>query len=116
MWAWNGRNTTRAHPSVTSKTELAETRRGERRHLCGGGAKASRPRSGLIGRDVLLLAMSYLAMNYVYYLISNWSFLYLQQVRHLEMVERVARRLASVGRSARRRIGRRVTDSLCVRD
>ena len=38
-------------------------------------------------RDVIRLAVSYLCMNYVFYLISSWSFIYLREVRHLEGLE-----------------------------
>src|SRR5258708_12626472 len=38
-------------------------------------------------RNVLLLTMSYMTMNYVFYLISNWAFLYLIQVRHFSVLE-----------------------------
>jgi ACS family glucarate transporter-like MFS transporter len=38
-------------------------------------------------RDVLLLAVSYLCMNYVFYLLANWVFLYLIQERHFSVLE-----------------------------
>ena len=38
-------------------------------------------------RNVLLLTLSYLTMNYVFYLISNWAFLYLIQERHFSVLE-----------------------------
>jgi sugar phosphate permease len=39
---------------------------------------------------VLLLALSYLCMNYAFYLLSYWSFLYLVQVRHFAGIESAA--------------------------
>ena len=36
----------------------------------------------LIDRNVLLLAISYMCMNYVFYMLSNWCFLYLVQELH----------------------------------
>ncbi len=38
-------------------------------------------------RDVLLLTGSYTCMNYVFYLIANWCFLYLVQERHFTLLE-----------------------------
>jgi ACS family glucarate transporter-like MFS transporter len=38
-------------------------------------------------RDVLALTGSYVCMNYVYYLIANWCFLYLVQERHFTVLE-----------------------------
>jgi MFS transporter, ACS family, glucarate transporter len=115
VWAWYGRNTPREHPSV-SEAELAEL------DEANAGTCAAEERSFkaafklLIGRDVLLLTTSYLAMNYVYYLISNWSFLYLRQVRHLEMVESAwLAALPPLGAALGAGLGGGVTDSLCAR-
>jgi ACS family glucarate transporter-like MFS transporter len=83
-WAWYGRDKPREHPKVTA-AELAE--------LDGGGNAAAPPLTlrrllSIMGdRDVLLLAFSYLSMNYAFYLISFWSFLYLVQVRHFSGLE-----------------------------
>src|SRR5208282_5777847 len=41
----------------------------------------------LKNRNVLLLAVSYLCMNYSFYLLSNWCFLYLIQERHFSLLE-----------------------------
>jgi ACS family glucarate transporter-like MFS transporter len=41
----------------------------------------------LTNRNVLLLAGSYLCMNYVFYLLSNWVFLYLIQERHFSVLD-----------------------------
>jgi len=38
-------------------------------------------------RDVLALTGSYVCMNYVYYLLANWCFLYLLQERHFTVLE-----------------------------
>jgi ACS family glucarate transporter-like MFS transporter len=83
-WAWYGRDTPREHPKVTP-AELAEL-----------GEIASEPKAPLTmarllrvltSRDVLLLAISYTCMNYAFYLLSTWSFLYLVQERHLGALE-----------------------------
>jgi MFS transporter, ACS family, glucarate transporter len=83
-WAWYGRNSPREHASVTP-AELAEL---------GEGAQESAPpvtwrrlRTVVGDRNVLLLSFSYLCMNYAFYLLSYWSYLYLVQVRHFSGLE-----------------------------
>jgi ACS family glucarate transporter-like MFS transporter len=84
-WAWYARNTPVEHPGITAE-ELAE--------IGDHGARAADRATGfkqllavLGNRDVLLLGMSYLSMNYVFYLLSNWVFLYLVQERHFSALE-----------------------------
>ncbi len=83
-WAWYGRDRPREHPKVTP-AELNEL-----------GARATEPIAPLTttrllrvltSREVLLLAASYTCMNYAFYLLSSWSFLYLVQERHLSALE-----------------------------
>jgi MFS transporter, ACS family, glucarate transporter len=84
-WAWYGRNTPAEHPAV-SPAELAEL-----------GAHAQARVDSVISwrglwqltknRDVLILTLSYLCMNYVFYLLANWCFLYLVQERHFTVLE-----------------------------
>jgi ACS family glucarate transporter-like MFS transporter len=85
VWAWYGRNSPAEHPRVTP-AELAEL---------GAGAVAE-PQSAiswrrlghlLANRSILLLSFSYICMNYVFYLIANWCFLYLVQERHFSILE-----------------------------
>jgi len=85
LWAWYARNSPREHPSVTP-AEIAEL-----------GKEASPPppakidwrrlRALLAHRSILLAAFSYVCMNYVFYLISNWCFLYLVQERHFNLLQ-----------------------------
>jgi len=85
VWAWYGRDTPRQHPRVTDE-ELAEI-----------GPHAAAPVDStitakqlgaiLFNRNVMLLAVSYLCMNYAFYLLSNWVFLYLVQERHFSVLE-----------------------------
>jgi sugar phosphate permease len=84
LWGWYGRNTPSEHPSVTA-AELAEL-----------GSLATEPkfpltlhrfRQILANRNVLILSASYLCMNYLLYLLMNWSFLYLSQERHMTALE-----------------------------
>jgi MFS transporter, ACS family, glucarate transporter len=85
LWAWYGRNTPAEHPAV-GPAELAEL----------GAHSAARVDSRISwarvwalmrNRDVLLLTASYTCMNYVFYLVANWCFLYLVQVRHFTLLE-----------------------------
>lgn len=85
LWAWYGRNTPGEHPAV-SPAELAEL----------GAHSAARVDAGISwarmwalmrNRDVLLLTASYACLNYVFYLVANWCFLYLVQVRHFTLLE-----------------------------
>lgn len=83
-WAWYGRNTPREHPKVTPAelAELSALSRADARPLTW-------PRLARIAadRNVLLLAVSYVCMNYLFYLLNNWSFLYLVQERHLSALQ-----------------------------
>src|SRR6266404_9856520 len=85
IWAWYGRNSPREHPAV-SPVELEEI----------GAASAAPVDSAISGRqllnilknrNVLLLAVSYLCLNYSFYLLSNWVFLYLVQERKFSVLE-----------------------------
>jgi ACS family D-galactonate transporter-like MFS transporter len=88
LWGWYGRNTPRQHPSVTPR-ELAEI--GTER-VAGAPAEPTSINVRqllrlLTERNVLLLAISYLCMNYTFYLLSNWVFLYLLQERKFSLAE-----------------------------
>jgi len=85
LWAWYARDSPREHPSVTPD-EIAEL-----------GKDAALPppakidwrrlRHLLANRSILLATFSYICMNYVFYLIANWCFLYLVQERHFNSLE-----------------------------
>ncbi|MBV9345339.1 MAG: MFS transporter [Gammaproteobacteria bacterium] len=83
-WAHYGRNTPAEHPRVSAE-ELAEL--GAARASARPGFSWARIRAVLRDRDLLLLTGSYLCMNYVFYLIGNWCFLYLVQERHFTILE-----------------------------
>lgn len=77
-WWWYVRDYPKDHPGV-SQRELA---------LIDAGRPPPREevarqawRIALKNRDVLLLALSYFSMNYVFYLFFNWFFYYLLQIR-----------------------------------
>lgn len=83
-WAGYGRSRPREHPAVTPE-ELAE--------LGSSATETTRPvtmqrlRKLLGDRNVLLLTLSYLCMNFAFYLLSFWSFLYLVQVREFSGIQ-----------------------------
>jgi len=84
LWGWYGRDTPREHPSVTS-AELAEL--GEIADEPKSPLTLARLLNVLTNRDVLLLALSYLCFNYAFFLLTNWSFLYLIQERRLSALQ-----------------------------
>jgi ACS family glucarate transporter-like MFS transporter len=83
-WWWYGRDTPRDHAAVTA-AELAE--------LDAEEQPAPRPmtwvrmRGIFVDRDVQLLTFSYFCMNYCFYLLGTWSFLYLVQQRDFRGLE-----------------------------
>jgi ACS family glucarate transporter-like MFS transporter len=85
VWAWYGRDTPLAHPSM-SAAELEEIGGDS---IVAVDAALSRRQIWkiLTNRNVLLLAISYLCMNYSFYLLSNWVFLYLVQERKFSVLE-----------------------------
>lgn len=82
-WAWYGRNSPREHPAV-SPQELAEIGHQIQPHA---GISVAQLVRLLRNRDVLLLFLSYMSMNYTFYLLSNSVFLYLIQERHVSLLE-----------------------------
>jgi MFS transporter, ACS family, glucarate transporter len=84
LWAWYGRNSPEKHPSV-SADELAEL--GQAPEQSTAAISGQRIKRLLSNRSIFLLTGSYTCMNYVFYLISNWCFLYLVQERHFNILE-----------------------------
>jgi ACS family glucarate transporter-like MFS transporter len=84
LWAWYARNTPPEHRSV-SAAEIAELE--HRTEEAQSPITRARLARILTDRSVLLLTVSYICMNYVFYLISNWCFLYLVQERHFNVLE-----------------------------
>ena len=85
IWAWYGRNTPREHPSVTPE-ELDEI--GTLSAVPVDSTISARQLLTILkNRNVLLLAISYLCLNYSFYLLSNWVFLYLVQERKFSVLE-----------------------------
>jgi ACS family glucarate transporter-like MFS transporter len=85
VWAWYGRNSPLDHPSVSAR-ELAEI--GPQSAVPVDSTISARQLLNILrNRNVLLLGISYLCMNYSFYLLSNWVFLYLVQERHFSVLE-----------------------------
>jgi MFS transporter, ACS family, glucarate transporter len=85
VWAWYGRNSPREHPGMTPRElEVIGRHTGAPVDAQIDWHKLMRM---LRNRNVLLLALSYLCLNYSFYLISNWTFLYLTDERHLTLRE-----------------------------
>jgi MFS transporter, ACS family, glucarate transporter len=84
-WAWYGRNSPRQHPAVSAAelTELGSTHQDSR----AVAIDWVRVRRLLADRNVLLITFSYTCMNYVFYLLQVWCFLYLVQQRHFTILE-----------------------------
>jgi ACS family glucarate transporter-like MFS transporter len=84
-WAWYGRNSPVEHPAVSAQ-ELAEL--GPEPPVTPDASISwARVWELMKDRDVLVLTVSYLCFNYVYYLLANWCFLYLVQERHFTVLE-----------------------------
>jgi len=113
LWAWYGRNTPREHPKVTAE-ELAEI---------GGSAPIGitnidwrRLGHLLLNRELLLITVSYACMNYVFYLILAWCFLYLIQVRNFTMLDGgLLAALPPIGAAIGAALGGKVGTMLVVR-
>ncbi|HTV96672.1 MAG TPA: MFS transporter [Steroidobacteraceae bacterium] len=83
LWAWYGRNTPREHPAMSAQ-ELEEIG-SEPEPQAPIGLRQLVPLVG--NRNVLLLFISYMCMNYTFYLLANWVFLYLVQERHFSSLD-----------------------------
>ena len=85
LWRWYARDTPREHAAV-STTELEELGTPVIPNS-DSGVSIARIMHILRNRDVLLLTTSYISMNYVFYLLASWSFLFLVQQRHFAALE-----------------------------
>lgn len=85
LWQWYARDWPAEHPGV-SASEVAELRPSDARH--GGTDVVPRPLMRLRhNRPLLLVTVSYFLMNYVFYLVMFWCFLYLVQDRHFSTLQ-----------------------------
>jgi ACS family glucarate transporter-like MFS transporter len=112
FWARYARNTPREHPSVT-QAELAELDASTDEVKPLTWQRLSRIATN---RDVLLLTISYVCSNYSFYLLNNWSFLYLVQDRHLSALQSgFLAVLPSIGAAVGAAIGGYVADVAAAR-
>lgn len=85
VWQWLARDRPELHPRI-SKPELAELS-GNPSFDASAPLTWRRVRAVLADRQILLITLSYTIMNYVFYLVMFWSFLYLVQERKLSVLE-----------------------------
>jgi ACS family glucarate transporter-like MFS transporter len=114
VWWWFARDDPAEHPRV-GEAELGMIR-ADRRPLDRGASEQAAWKRLLTNRDTLLLAVSYLLMNYVFYIFFSWFFIYLVDVRGFSTLEGGA--LAAtpfVIGSLAAAVGGAVCDSLCRR-
>jgi MFS transporter, ACS family, glucarate transporter len=82
-WWWYGRDNPREH-RATGPAEISLIEAGRTGPASGAAADWRRV---LWQRDILLLAGSYFCMNYVFYIFSQWLFLYLVKERGFGQLE-----------------------------
>jgi ACS family glucarate transporter-like MFS transporter len=87
VWWWYATDTPARHPRV-GPAELALILADRVRSTeATGPPRTAVLRSVLARRDVVLLALSYFAMNYVFYFFSYWLYIYLTDVRGFGILE-----------------------------
>jgi len=113
VWAWYGRDRPAEHLKVTAK-ELAEL---DARDMAKPAPMTLVRLQRIVGqRDVRLLTFSYFCLNYVFYLLGTWSFLYLVQERHFTGLESgFAGMLPWIGAGIGAGIGGLLSDSMATR-
>jgi MFS transporter, ACS family, glucarate transporter len=85
LWFWYARDRPEEHPKV-SAAERAELL-GNPPYAHGAPLTAKRVFRVLADPQILRITASYFIMNYVFYLVMFWSFLYLVQERKLNVLE-----------------------------
>jgi ACS family glucarate transporter-like MFS transporter len=111
-WYWYGRDTPAEHRAV-GRAELDLINK-DRPPVVASERGAWR--RVLLQKDVLLLALSYFCMNYVFYMFANWLFIYLVESRGFSLLESGwLYTLPFVTGAVLAAIGGLVCDSLCRR-
>jgi ACS family hexuronate transporter-like MFS transporter len=112
-WAWYGRDTPRQHARVRPD-EIADLEASDLERP--PPMTWARMRRLLAQHDVQLLTVSYFSMNYVFYLLGTWSFLYLVQQRAFTGLESgFAGMLPWIGAGVGAGIGGCLSDRLALR-
>lgn len=84
LWWWYSRDNPEDHPAVNdAELDLIQGGRGEAPGATDSAGSDGQPDwwRVLKNRDVLLLMLSYSCMNFVFYIVFNWFFYYLVEVR-----------------------------------
>lgn len=85
VWWWYVRDTPQGHHGV-NREELALID-ANRPAFATGGASVDAWKRILRDRDVMLLTLSYLCTNFMYYFFFNWIFIYLVENRGMKVLE-----------------------------
>jgi sugar phosphate permease len=83
LWFQHGRDSPWQHPRVAG-AELQDLTPAE---VAAGAPDWTRMRALLTRWDLAGLTVSYLCLNFVFYLLTYWSFLYLVQARHFTVLD-----------------------------
>jgi len=90
LWWWYSRDNPAEHPGIND-AEVRLIRAGRESDAVSGGAD---DRAGMAdwlrvlkNRDVLFLTLSYSSMNFVFYIVFNWFFYYLVEVREFSATD-----------------------------
>jgi ACS family glucarate transporter-like MFS transporter len=87
LWWWYARDNPEDHPSVNEEeVELIRVNRDRPGESAGNEGLADWLRV-LKNRNVLLLTLSYASMNFVFYIVFNWFFYYLVEVREFSAAD-----------------------------
>ena len=114
VWQWYARDRPAEHSGVGA-AELVQVRRNLPGHAEGGMALrlALQLRHN---RELMLITFSYFLMNYVFYLVTFWCFLYLVQDRHFSILESgLLASLPFLAAAVAAPAGGRLCDALCAR-
>lgn len=83
IWVWYARDTPQEHPQVSAQERADGSTRA---HLDQTIRFADMFRI-ISHRAVWAMALSYVCMNYVFYLLANWTFLFLIEQRHFTVLQ-----------------------------
>ena len=90
LWWWYSRDEPSSHPAI-NEAEIELIRKGRDLQAMPGEAPVEASRSDwlrvLKNRDVLFLTLSYSSMNFVFYIVFNWFFYYLVEVREFSATD-----------------------------
>jgi len=90
LWWWYSRDEPSSHPAI-NEAEIELIRKGRDLQAMPGEAPIEASRSDwlrvLKNRDVLFLTLSYSSMNFVFYIVFNWFFYYLVEVREFSATD-----------------------------